>query len=107
MTNKDKRLVVNARGVLRNDLRTQCMTSLNLVSPTRNGSVDLQEDGSFVYIPNAGFAGLDTFEYELYQQGGFTSLATVTITVSGTKYEIAEGDMYGYKPDTLLQVRRR
>jgi hypothetical protein len=46
----------------------------------------LYEDGSFIYIPDAGFFGVDTFEYQLttYPTGGkgWTDTALVTITVT-------------------------
>lgn len=37
-------------------------------------------DGSFTYTPNAGFYGVDTFDYVL-SDGGVTDSATVTITI--------------------------
>ncbi|MBW4710675.1 tandem-95 repeat protein [Roseobacter sp. YSTF-M11] len=39
-----------------------------------NGTVTINSDGSFVYTPNAGFAGLDRFEYTVEDSaGGITS----------------------------------
>ena len=34
-----------------------------LVAPPSNGTVVLNPNGSFVYVPNAGFFGVDTFSY--------------------------------------------
>ncbi|MCU1432225.1 MAG: hypothetical protein JWP95_1330, partial [Actinotalea sp.] len=46
-----------------------------------NGSVTLASDGSWVYAPDAGFSGTDTFTYTLTADGG-TGTATVTVTVT-------------------------
>jgi hypothetical protein len=53
-----------------------------LVSPTTNGTVVLASDGSFVYTPNAGFAGIDSFGYVAWDATSVSNTATVTITVS-------------------------
>jgi hypothetical protein len=41
-------------------------------------------DGSFSYIPNAGFAGTDSFGYQVVDDSGDAATATVTVTVSAT-----------------------
>jgi len=55
-----------------------------LVQPA-GGTVTLNADGSFTYVPNAGFFGVDTFEYQLNStvmlNGEFSDTAVVTITV--------------------------
>ena len=52
----------------------------NLLDGPANGSVNVQPDGSFLYAPNAGFYGTDTFTYECW--GEYSSdVAEVTITV--------------------------
>ena len=60
-------LVVDAAdGLLANDVdqafRTILVDVAEVTQPA-NGSVDVEEDGSFVYTPNAGFSGTDTFTY--------------------------------------------
>ncbi len=52
-----------------------------LVSDPANGSVTLNADGSYSYTPNAGFSGVDTFEYCIDDGNGGEDVATVTITV--------------------------
>ena len=48
-----------------------------------DGSVTVGSDGSFVYTPDTGFVGVDTFTYTLTDADGFVSdPATVSITVS-------------------------
>lgn len=49
------------------------------------GVVDLQENGAFVYTPPADFFGTDQFTYEVTDEHGGTSTATVTITVDPTE----------------------
>ncbi|MFK7767294.1 MAG: DUF4347 domain-containing protein [Mariniblastus sp.] len=45
-----------------------------------NGAVVVNPDGSFVYTPNEGFQGVDTFTY-LVSDGEFDENATVVVTV--------------------------
>ncbi len=54
----------------------------SVVTTTTNGTLTLQPDGSFTYVPPAGFVGTDNFVYRLTNpRGGFTT-ATVTVTVN-------------------------
>jgi 2',3'-cyclic-nucleotide 2'-phosphodiesterase (5'-nucleotidase family) len=84
-------LTVPAPGVLGNDidpdLENQHYASL-LTAPT-NGDVTLFVDGSFTYIPDAGFIGDDSFEYNFISTpskgGPFIDTATVTIHVTASK----------------------
>jgi len=79
---------VPAAGVLVNDVFSSLDGhSVSLVTETMHGEITLYSDGSFIYIPESGFVGVDTFVYELvtYPDGGkapWTDQATVTITVN-------------------------
>jgi hypothetical protein len=44
--------------------------------------VSLNQNGAFVYTPNTGFVGTDTFTYRVNDGTGLTDEAVVTITVS-------------------------
>jgi large repetitive protein len=68
-----------ADGVLANDT----LNGATIVGSTdpANGTLTLNADGSFTYIPNAQFAGDDTFSYTV-QNGVGSSVALVTIDVS-------------------------
>ena len=46
-----------------------------------NGSVTIAPDGTYTYVPVAGFSGTDTFTYEIMDPSGNVDTATVTITV--------------------------
>ncbi len=80
-------LDVAAPGVLTNDelLDPNETVNLSIVSHPSGGTLTLNTDGSFTYVPNAGFFGMDTFVYQLNAtllQGEFSDMATVTITVT-------------------------
>ncbi len=48
---------------------------------TSNGSVTVAADGSFVYTPNTGYNGADSFTYTITDEYGVTDTATVDLTV--------------------------
>ena len=74
--------VTAANGVLANDTDADGGTlSAVLGTTTSNGSLTLNADGSFVYTPNAGFCGTDSFTYTATDGNATSVLATVTITV--------------------------
>ncbi len=60
-------------GLLANDtdangLGTMAVQVIPVTSPT-NGSLTLNSDGSFIYTPNSGFLGTDTFQYRVCDDG--------------------------------------
>jgi len=80
--NEDETLTVSVpNGVLSNDsdIDGDSLT-VALDDPAMSGTVALNTDGSFVYTPNANYAGLDTFTYEI-SDGTDTAMAEVTIEV--------------------------
>jgi predicted extracellular nuclease len=87
-TDQDVTLEIPAPGVLVNDmdLNEFDQITLDIASQPENGSVVLNQDGSFTYIPNPGFFGEDVFAYYLIAippdtRGEFTDIAYVTIKV--------------------------
>ena len=58
-------------------------TTFTQVSDPANGTL-IWNDGSFTYTPAPQFSGTDSFQYQIVDADGATSLATVTINVSGT-----------------------
>ncbi len=82
-THVDTTLSVPAPGALSNDTDTdpEHVLSATLVSTTSHGSLTLNADGSFVYVPAAGFIGQDSFQYKAYDGYDYGNTATVTITV--------------------------
>ncbi|WP_282016342.1 tandem-95 repeat protein [Marinifilum flexuosum] len=68
-----------------------------------NGSLTINNDGSFSYTPNPNFNGSDTFNYTIQDIDGDQSNATVTITVNPINdLPIAINDTYSTPEDTQL-----
>jgi hypothetical protein len=87
-TGQDVTLTVEAPGVLANDydLNVNDIIILDVREQPQHGELTLNQDGSFTYIPNPGFFGVDTFVYDLVaippiQRSEYVDSATVTITV--------------------------
>ncbi|MFZ1756462.1 MAG: Ig-like domain-containing protein, partial [Caldilineaceae bacterium] len=128
-TGADEALTILAVGVLANDSDPDGDSLSALLSaPPTNGSLALNSDGSFVYTPTVGFAGVDRFTYAA-SDGNLRASAEVTIAVGSAtvpdiplsgpawnlfgwplqaSYAISEGlasidgsyaTVYGYEPD--------
>jgi len=86
-TDEDTPLVVEAPGVLANDadVDQDNLASYVLTQPA-HGTLQLASDGSFTYIPEPDWHGIDTFTYQLVATPGlnapWTDEATVTISVN-------------------------
>ena len=71
------------RGVLANDSDPFNRTlAAILVQAPNNGTLDLNPDGSFRYVPNQDFVGQDQFIYRDRTGSVVSDLATVTISVT-------------------------
>lgn len=81
-TQKNISLKVAAPGVLSNDSDTEghSLSAVLLAEPA-HGSLDLQKDGSFVYIPESGFDGDDGFTYKANNGFRNSNVASVSIVV--------------------------
>jgi hypothetical protein len=67
-----------APGVLAND--TGAGIQAMLVTGAEHGTVALNADGSFIYIPESGYSGSDSFTYKLSDGIAESAAAMVTIT---------------------------
>src|SRR5262249_53701037 len=96
-------LVVTAsQGVLANDTDADPSTgtaeTLTAILPSQvaHGTLTLAGDGSFSYVPSAGFIGTDSFTYQV-DDGGvglhLSNSATVTIVVAN-EVLVANNDTY-------------
>ena len=56
--------------------------TVSLFSEPSNGTVTLNPDGSFNYVPDPGFLGTDSFEYRALDTDNGGALATVVINVT-------------------------
>ena len=52
-----------------------------LVSTTSDGTLSFNSDGSFTYVPDNGFNGIDSFSYDDSADGTVSNVSTVTIYV--------------------------
>lgn len=97
--------VAAAQGVLVNDSDPagEPITAV-LVGNPPNGTVVLNPDGSFVYNPNPGFTGADSFTYRASDGTSLSSQATVTVNVGPPVIPKAVNDNYTARTDTPLVV---
>jgi large repetitive protein len=76
-----------------------------LVSGPSHGSLSFHADGTFVYVPNANFNGIDTFTYRASDGTLLSNLATVTIEMLPVAdAPIAGNDSYALNEDGTLNV---
>lgn len=100
---EDVPLIQSAPGVLGNDTdpsNDPLEVLFPLVAEPTNGTLTLQADGSFEYIPDPNFYGTDSFEYMVTDGNGSVDTAVVTLTIAsendapsviGETYSIVQG----------------
>lgn len=104
---EDETLVVNAaNGVLSNDEDPDDdPLTAALVTPASNGTVSLNADGSFGYVPDANFAGVDTFQYIANDTIDDSAATTVTLTITNVPDRpVAVDDVYIAQPGSRLDI---
>ncbi|PKQ19447.1 MAG: hypothetical protein CVT66_10030 [Actinobacteria bacterium HGW-Actinobacteria-6] len=84
---------IAAPGVLRNDLGA--WLSAELVSDAVHGTVELAEDGSFMYMQDVAYEGADSFTYRVWDGVAYSEPATVQLTAVQASSEIAGTDRFG------------
>ena len=88
-------------GVLANDSDPEGESiSAVLVTGPSHGTVDLDEDGSFTYVPGPSFALVDSFTYSATDGLSDSDPVTVTIALDVPRIEI--GDLF-LRPNTANQ----
>src|SRR6184192_3088189 len=106
-TAEDTQLTVSASGVLANDSDVDGdALSAVLVSNPTHGTLTLNGDGSFTYMPALNFNGIDSFTYKASDGQAQSGVATVTITVTSLNNApvAANDDSYTTPEDTQLTV---
>ncbi len=106
MVDEDNTLIVSsASGVLNNDSDgDNDPLTASLTAQASNGQVTLHSDGSFTYVPNANFNGIDSFSYAA-SDGRDSSTATVTIIVNAVNdAPTAADDSYSLDQNTSLTL---
>ncbi|MDT0687253.1 Ig-like domain-containing protein [Autumnicola psychrophila] len=108
-TNQDEALTIPAPGVLGNDTDPEGdeLTAAIATQP-ENGTVTLNSDGSFIYTPDSGYFGEDTFTYVANDGNLDSNEATVTITVNEVTppntAPFANDDEYDTNQDESLTI---
>jgi hypothetical protein len=91
-------------GVLANDGDADGdMLSATVARGPQHGELKLEPDGSFRYVPAAGFSGRDTFSYTASDGQARSGPATVTIHV-GNPPPVANPDVYQIREDAVLDL---
>ena len=84
-TPKGQSLRIEGIGITANDYDLNGdMFNASLVSATTHGTIILQPEGSFTYMPNQGFDGADSFTYKINDGTSDSLPAVVTINVIST-----------------------
>jgi hypothetical protein len=78
-----------------------------LVAGPQDGTLTLASDGGFLYTPNAGFTGTDSFQYQASDGTNLSNTATVTLNVipfhhapvgTSATISVPAGPSYALKP---------
>ncbi len=103
-TGKNTPLAVAAPGVLDNDSDANGDTLKTiLVAGPSYGTLALQANGSFTYIPSADFSGTDSFTYMAADGTDNSTAATVRLTINSRRIAAAQ-DSYGGEKNTPLSI---
>jgi len=79
--------------------------SVSLVSAPANGSLVLNPDGTFTYVPGANFNGVDSFTYRVSDGNGGFDTATVTISVTPVNDSpVARNDSFVIDEDGTVDI---
>ena len=105
-TNEDTALTVAAPGILGNDTDADNdpLTAVLATGPA-HGTLTLNANGSFTYMPSANFHDSDSFTYRASDGNGTSGIATVQIGVAAVNdAPAANDDTYSTNEDTALTV---
>ena len=94
-------------GLLQNDSDPEGEPlTASLDTNPENGSVSVNEDGSFTYTPTDGFIGTDTFTY--VANDGFRDSAATTVTIevgNPNTFTVSESTFRGDSVGTVIPLR--
>ncbi|MGF1577873.1 MAG: Ig-like domain-containing protein [Gemmataceae bacterium] len=75
-------VIRSTKSVMTNDLLLDPSTATaDIVSLPMNGHLAWSSEGMFVYTPNSGFFGVDSFQYQVNDAAGVSNVATVYLKV--------------------------
>ena len=99
----DTLTVTTRHDVLENDGRFAAAAIL--VSGPAHGTLALNANGSFVYVPATAFYGIDSFDYAARSASGIVGpVATVRLVVRKNLAPDADNDFYSVKTNATLTV---
>jgi hypothetical protein len=75
--------------------------TLNVIGNVQHGNLTVNADGSFSYLPSPGFAGTDTFTYQVADGLAVSNVATVTLNVL-PDVPVALDDGFSLKHDSAF-----
>jgi VCBS repeat-containing protein len=92
-----------SRDILENDGRYAAAALL--VSGPAHGALTLNPNGTFVYVPDAAYYGLDSFVYAARSASGVAGpVAMVKLTVRKNLAPDADNDFYSVKTNATLTI---
>src|SRR6185295_16054122 len=75
----------------------------SLTTGAAHGTVTVNADGTFSYVPNANYNGADSFTYKITDADGSTSTATVSLTIAPVNdIPVATADSFSGNEDTTI-----
>jgi hypothetical protein len=80
-TQKDHSVIGSIAGDATDPVPGTVLT-FSVKTTTTHGTLTVNPDGTFAYVPNTGFVGVDTFVYQVSDGRGGTASNTVTISVN-------------------------
>ena len=103
-TNEDTTLTIPAPGVLGNDVDIDgdTLTAVKTSGPT-HGTVTLNANGSFSYLPFADYNGDDSFTYKTYDGEDYSNIATVTILITSVN-DLPNAPSHPYPNDNATNI---
>ena len=106
---EDTSLIVGLPGILNNDTDVDgdTLTALRVSDPS-HGTLTLNANGSFVYVPAPNFNGTDTFTYRANDGSALSNTAVVTINVAAVNdAPVAGNDSFSTNQNVALNVAVR
>ncbi len=73
------------------------------ITDVNDGTLTLNSDGSFTYVPDANFNGTDSFTYRINDGNGETAQATANLTIHAINdAPVVTGESYTFNEDITL-----
>ncbi|RLI51593.1 MAG: hypothetical protein DRP09_19085, partial [Candidatus Thorarchaeota archaeon] len=106
-TAENTTLNIEAPGVLTNDddVDGDTLTTVKTSEPVHGTLTVFNNDGSFIYVPDSGYTGLDNFTYQVDDGNSGTDTATVYITISDNPVNIPPVADFRVEPNNNIGIQ--